>query len=698
MKHVSIIFILSLLFNAKAHSQFAYLNPLPNSSFHHPQTTLAIRNDDLIDESSLHKKEFLLITGSKSGRHSYTARLSDDGKTVVVHPNQIFEYGEKVSVTIYSNRLKKKSGNFIDGTSYSFNIRDQITPEQAERFKQANHEFYMEGFGYDPQQQHDLRDENLDSLPTYTIGVNNNASPGQIFFGNENVFLISDTNCFTAIIENDGSVTWGRNVGTVGLDFKINYNGYLTYFNENGKLWMVLDSSYNLIDSIQCGNGYGYDTNPHDIAMYPDGHTLLLVADKRTVDLTQYGGQVDATVTGVKIQELDAAKDVIWEWDGWDHFDITDAVSSVLLTTSTVDYVHTNALSRDDDGNIIISNRHLNEITKINRTTGDFIWRLNGENNQFTFVNDNIPDHFSYQHDAHRIANGNLMLYNNGKFLSPAKGSSKEYNIDEVNMVATLVWYYEHPDVNGSPVFGPAMGSSQRLPNGNTLIDWGTVNIEPERPDFTEVDYNKNIVWEMNFDVYGQCSYRVHKYLWNPCEMPKPDQIGVKKITDTSAKVIWAVVNNASSYDLRYRRLGNADWKLKSTAKTNKKISNLKAGKSYEYQLRTHCSNGYVSHWTPLNTFTTLPQKLLNETPVWSMNLYPNPADETLNLNFDIVEPQNVTMTIYNMAGKSMLASTQSLLAGEQSINLDVSSLPSSLYFVELKLGEEIVTMKFVKE
>ena len=37
---------------------------------------------------------------------------------------------------------------------------------------------------------------------------------------------------------------------------------------------------------------------------------------------------------------------------------------------------------------LMISSRHLNEITKISRTTGDIIWRFGGKNNQFTFVND----------------------------------------------------------------------------------------------------------------------------------------------------------------------------------------------------------------------------------------------------------------------------------------------------------------------
>src|SRR6185436_9654901 len=178
-------------------------------------------------------------------------------------------------------------------------------------------------------------------------------------------------------------------------------------------------------------------------------------------------------------------KDVIFEWSGWEHFEIDDAVATVQLGTATVDPIHPNSIELDTDGNFLLSSRHLCELSKINRETGNFIWRMNGENNQFTFINDYLPNHFTYQHDFRRISNGNITIYNNGNFQSPLRSSAREYQVDEVNKVATLIWYYEHPDVGGFGVFGPSSGSVQRLPNGNTLINWGTVSSHPDRPSMT---------------------------------------------------------------------------------------------------------------------------------------------------------------------------------------------------------------------
>lgn len=77
------------------------------------------------------------------------------------------------------------------------------------------------------------------------------------------------------------------------------------------------------------------------------------------------------------IQELDQSKNVVFQWRSWDHFRITDATHEDL-TAALVDYVHANALEVDNDGNILLSSRHLDEITKIDRQTGNIIWRLDG--------------------------------------------------------------------------------------------------------------------------------------------------------------------------------------------------------------------------------------------------------------------------------------------------------------------------------
>ena len=90
--------------------------------------------------------------------------------------------------------------------------------------------------------------------------------------------------------------------------------------------------------------------------------------------------------------------------------------------------------------------------------------------NDFLFINDPLNGPHK-QHDARRLENGNLMIFDNGHGgNNPRPARVLEYEIDEQNLTATLIWEYSHPEGYVSQ----NQGSSQRLENGNTLDDHRT--------------------------------------------------------------------------------------------------------------------------------------------------------------------------------------------------------------------------------
>ena len=131
--------------------------------------------------------------------------------------------------------------------------------------------------------------------------------------------------------------------------------------------------------------------------------------------MSQYinGANPNATVIGNSVVEMDANDNPVFIWRSWDHFNILDAIHENLYG-SLVDYVHMNAIAIDHDGHILISSRHLDEITKINRQTGEIIWRLGGRHDYFTWINDD--ERISHQHDIRVLPNGNYTVFDNGKF------------------------------------------------------------------------------------------------------------------------------------------------------------------------------------------------------------------------------------------------------------------------------------------
>ena len=279
-------------------------------------------------------------------------------------------------------------------------------------------------------------------------------------------------------------------------------NGNLTYFDGVKHKHYEMNQNYNIIDSFYCGNGY--HTDLHELRLLSNGHALVMAYDSEIVNMNLIipGGDTAAVVIGLIIQEIDENKNVVFQWRSWDHFAITDALHEYMFG-SYIDAVHGNAIEEDNDGNLIISSRHLDEITKINRSTGDIIWRFGGLHNQFTFLGDTLK--FTYQHAIRRIANGHVTLFDNGNFHIPPYSRAVEYSLDEVNKTATVVWQFRHiPDV-----FSPWGGYVQRLEGGNTLIGWGGTS-----PAVTEVQPNGTKVFEASYPL-GVYSYRAYKFDWN---------------------------------------------------------------------------------------------------------------------------------------------------------------------------------------
>ena len=65
---------------------------------------------------------------------------------------------------------------------------------------------------------------------------------------------------------------------------------------------------------------------------------------------------------------------LLLQWSPFDHFAIT-ALDPIERSGPFVNWTHGNALDLDTDGNVIVSFRSLNEITKIDAQTGAVIWR-----------------------------------------------------------------------------------------------------------------------------------------------------------------------------------------------------------------------------------------------------------------------------------------------------------------------------------
>ena len=333
----------------------------------------------------------------------------------------------------------------------------------------------------------------------FEIIVNNDPYPANIF-----IHTTGSQPRYMAIIDSLINPSWFINSGPLGLDFKVNQNK-LSYFNNNNKSWIILNEYMVETDTLECVNGY--DADYHDIQLLANGGYLLQAYDSISVNMSEIvsGGNNDAMIILLIIQEFDSDKNLIFEWNAWEHLNIAD-YHNLNLTSNRIVWMHGNSIHIDLDSNILVSNRRSSEVIKIDRNNGEVIWYFGGPNNEFSITND-AYNGFSRQHDVRRIENGNILLFDNGNDHDPPISRAVEYELDESEKTANLVWDFSHPE----GYLGLAMGSVQRLPNNNTLINWG--RLLNQGAVITEVDYDKNIVLEIQYPNPIHC-YRVTKHNW----------------------------------------------------------------------------------------------------------------------------------------------------------------------------------------
>ena len=457
-----------------------YTSPVHMSKFHHPSTRLVLKSANKIDVDFLDNFISFELVGNVSGIHSFNTVFSNDKYSICLIPETPFVYNELVSLKV------TKNGSLLNELIFETCDKKAIFTK-----KEDSETINLQAKGY----------------ADFTVNVNNNPSSENIFF-KLNAPQNSDktVNIFT----NNAHPIFSENWGPIGFDFKVNENNLLTYFEGPSSSWKIMDSFMNVVDSISCVNGYSADR--HEFMAYPNGRYFLMAYDEQpyAMDTVVAGGDPNAMVEGLIIQEFDAAHNLVFQWRSWDYFQITDNIY-LDLTLNILDYVHGNAMHLDDDGHLLVSCRALDEITKINLNNGSLIWRWGGSQNEFNFAND-YP--FTHQHCIRSLGNSRYLLYDNGNYSAQYTGIGNvsrgvEYVLDTTTMSATKVNEFIHPDL----IYGKATGSIQRLPNGNTFINWGNLFDQTLGPRLSEFDPSGQLIFDLEYPA-GHSIYRAHKFNW----------------------------------------------------------------------------------------------------------------------------------------------------------------------------------------
>ncbi|MBN2000281.1 aryl-sulfate sulfotransferase [candidate division KSB1 bacterium] len=495
-----VLFLSSCVISGPYHPIIDYIFPLPDSKFLPVKTTVILKLEESYNNKITNLSNLISVTGETSVITG-TTFFAGDNRTIIFKPNQNLKYGENISVSIhlsqvgaenfqYTFQTLKTSGNELDWLGKSA-VNEPPTPIKQDVYPVR----LINGIAVPS------------DFPMITTNQYGETAPGRIFYATTT--LASGYGNYIVICDNDGTPYFYRRYTSIPRtgDFTAHPTGVLAFHCYEDK-HIVLDQNFVEIDTVYAGHGYYEDD--HEFKILENGNILQVVRDQVRINMNNVvtGGQPNATVEGHHFQEMDKDQNVIFEWRAWDFLDIRDTYVNIRDTYT--DFVHMNSIAIDYDDNYIISPREFHTIMKINRKTGEVMWTLGGRHSDFEFINDNLK--FSYQHDANPVVGkpNHYLLFDNGRDRSPQISRAVEYKLDLGNMTAEKVWEYRHdPDW-----YSGWMGSAQRLPNGNTLVEFPGGRIRA-----VEVTADGEVVWEMF--VVAIETYRCRRYEWEG-KMPYP--------------------------------------------------------------------------------------------------------------------------------------------------------------------------------
>jgi hypothetical protein len=339
------------------------------------------------------------------------------------------------------------------------------------------------------------------SAPQMTVLVRRpGAFPGQIFFTYGSGVEIADST---------GTPLWSTSESGHYEDFQMQtYRGepVLTWWQGTGTpagggtgvgTCVLTSLSHEPVATINGSDGY-----------YPDLHELritpantALITSYRTVpyDLSPVGGPAVGRVLDSYCEEVDIASGtVLLRWSALDHVPLSDSYVPVPPPDGPAyDFFHLNSISITPDGHLLLSARHTCAAYKIHRTSGEVIWQLGGKSSSFAVAPDAV---FAYQHHAIFENPRTIRLFDDGSDGQSTVHQSRVawIRLDSEAMTASLADNMTIPGIQSG-----AMGSAQRLPNGNVFVSWGST------PRLSEFSPRGDVLFDATLTAP---SYRAFKY------------------------------------------------------------------------------------------------------------------------------------------------------------------------------------------
>ncbi|KAI5118407.1 hypothetical protein M0805_002859 [Coniferiporia weirii] len=342
-----------------------------------------------------------------------------------------------------------------------------------------------------------------------------------------------------------GGACYDLNVQTYeGEQYLTVWTGAVSTAGYGSGVGVMLDSTYGVVREVYAGEGLSADLHEFHIPTQTNSTALFTAYNPRQENLTAAGLSDDSWFLDATFQEVDIdSGDVVFSWSAFEHlpwWNETYATPSGSTGTGTKsspwDAVHMNSVDKDVDGNYLISCRHFHQLYKIDKDSGDIVWRMGGMRSDFTMGN---GTNYEWQHHARWVDNyTTITVFDNAASnwdFDEASARGLVLAVDQTNMSVSLT-----QDLY--PVYreySMSQGDVQLLDDGGYVLGFGS------NPWIVEYAPNGTVVWaasigplggsNVNGDVQNYRAFKTTTWIGTP---HAPPDLAVSA-ADASAYVSW---------------------------------------------------------------------------------------------------------------------------------------------------------------
>ena len=182
----------------------------------------------------------------------------------------------------------------------------------------------------------------------------------------------------------------------------------------------------------------------------------------------------------------------------------------------------------------------------------------------------------------------------------------------------------------------------------------------------------------------------------NQCSAQVPEEVGLESTSENGVAIHWGGVPD-TLYEVQFKTASDDHWMSYFTEDSTQQFENLENEKTYNFRIRSICTESVVSEFSENYTFTFDGENtVLEENSIFSIDdnalqieVFPNPASDWVTITSPY--SSNAMFALVSTSGNT-------LRMGSVTEKINVSDLASGLYILMVQDLEGIRSTKFYKK